>query len=142
MVNATARSVSLLRRQASATTPTFLRSYTIVGKINTDQMDQAMTLTVLEPLVMPALTLTATAASGEKLSTVVSMYGIASVRGPLLGGAFTDKVTSSGVGSAAAIAIIFSLTPPSAAQPIKANLLEMLLQLEPVGVVLCMGFIV
>lgn len=78
-----------------------------------------------------------------------SMYGMAAVCGPLLGGVFTHKVNwrwcfyiNLPIGGAAAIAIVFFLRLPSAAQPVKASLTEKLLQLDPVGVSLCMALII
>ncbi|KAI8626536.1 hypothetical protein F5Y19DRAFT_446015 [Xylariaceae sp. FL1651] len=60
----------LVKRQASA--PTLLRTYMIVGKINSDQMVPPMTMEKIEPLVMPIFTLSAKNAAGDIVTTNVS----------------------------------------------------------------------
>ncbi|KAI1332376.1 hypothetical protein F5Y16DRAFT_176355 [Xylariaceae sp. FL0255] len=73
--NITARSLN--KRQ----TPTPLRTYTIVGQINKEEMNQPMTITVIEPLVMPTLTLSAVSTSGQSLNATVSSNEAAFVNG-------------------------------------------------------------
>ncbi|KAI0385716.1 MFS gliotoxin efflux transporter glia [Hypomontagnella monticulosa] len=76
-------------------------------------------------------------------------YSLASVLGPLLGGALTEKVTwrwcfyiNLPIGGLAAVVVIFLFHTPSAAEHIRAPLKERLLQLDPVGVALAMGSII
>lgn len=84
----------------------------------------------------------------EKRATYQSLYGgifgIASVVGPLVGGAFTDKVTwrwcfwiNLPLGAVSAAFIIFSLRLPSKPNPLKEmGVLGLLWNLDPVGFVL------
>lgn len=76
-------------------------------------------------------------------------YSLASVLGPLLGGAFTERVTwrwcfyinlPIGAFSAAVVLIFFRI--PNAAELPSARLKEKLLHLDPLGVVLAMAAIV
>lgn len=82
------------------------------------------------------------------MGVVGMIYCVAAVLGPLLGGAFTDRVNwrwcfyiNLPIGGAAAVAVFFFFHLPAVAQPPQIPWMKKLLHLDPVGITLAMGSI-
>ena len=77
---------------------------------------------------------------------VGSSYGVASVVGPLIGGAFTENITwrwcfyiNLPIGAISVLIILFFFHAPSGVKPVAASWKEKLLQMDLIGVALMMG---
>lgn len=80
---------------------------------------------------------------------VASAYGLSAVAGPLIGGAFSDKVSwrwrfyiNLPVGGLASAIIVIFFRSPSGAKPVKAPLKEKVFNMDLVGVCLLMCLII
>ncbi|GAM36832.1 hypothetical protein TCE0_018f06239 [Talaromyces pinophilus] len=80
---------------------------------------------------------------------VGSAYGLSAVSGPLIGGAFSEKVSwrwcfyvNLPVGGFSALLILLFFHSPKAAKPIQAGWRERTLNVDPIGVILTMSLII
>ena len=76
-------------------------------------------------------------------------YNVAAIIGPLLGGAFSERVSwrwcfyiNLPIGGVAAVLVFIFFHLPTAAAVVEASWKEKLLQMDPVGIVLAMGSII
>lgn len=90
------------------------------------------------PKIRPAMT-----------SILGATYAVASIVGPLIGGAFTDGITwrwcfyiNLPFGGVAVAAVLFSFKSPKAAAPVKAPLTEKLIQMDIQGTLLICASVV
>lgn len=79
---------------------------------------------------------------------VGSAYGLSAVSGPLIGGAFSERVSwrwcfyvNLPVGGFSALLILLFFQSPKAAKPIQASWRERILNVDPIGVILTMSLI-